>query len=76
MSINPVPLHILSKSTFLRGCQCHKSLWLYKNENILREAISEAQQAIFDKGTIVGAIARDLYPGGIDASPIDSFHYQ
>ncbi len=68
--------HYLSKSTFLRGCQCHKSLWLYKNEYILRDAISEAQQAIFDKGTIVGSIARDLYPGGIDASPINSFHYQ
>lgn len=68
--------HILSKSTFLRGCQCHKSLWLYKNEFHLKEETSATQQAIFNRGTDVGTLARQLFPDGIDASPIDSFHYQ
>jgi hypothetical protein len=76
MAINPVPRHILSKSTFLRGMQCEKSLWMYKNEYHLREVTSAAQQAIFNRGTDVGILARDLFPGGIDASPIDSFHFQ
>lgn len=67
--------HILSKSTFLRGCQCHKSLWMYKNEFHLKEDASAAQQAIFNRGTDVGTLARQLFPGGIDASPFDSFHY-
>lgn len=76
MAIKPVPRHILSKSTFLRGMQCEKSLWMYKNEYHLREETSAAQQAIFSRGTDVGVLARDLFPGGADASPIDSFHYQ
>jgi len=76
MAINPVPRHILSKSTFLRGIQCEKALWLYKNEYHLREETSSAQQAIFNRGTDVGTLARDLFPGGVDASPTDSFHYQ
>ncbi len=76
MAISTVPKHILSKSTFLRGCQCHKSLWMYKNEYNLRDATSEAQQEIFNQGTKVGLLARDLFPGGLDASPVDSFHYQ
>jgi hypothetical protein len=76
MAINPVPRHILSKSTILRGMQCEKSLWMYKNEYHLREVTSAAQQAIFTRGTDVGILARDLFPGGIDASPIDSFHFQ
>ena len=76
MAINPVPRHILSKSTFLRGCQCEKALWMYKNEYHLRDETSEAQQAIFNRGTDVGTLARDLFPRGVDASPIDSFHYQ
>jgi len=49
---------------------------MYKNEYHLREETSAAQQAIFNRGTDVGTLARDLFSGGIDARPIDSFHYQ
>ena len=76
MSSPPIPIHILSKSTFLRGCQCPKSLYLYKKNPELRGEISDSQQMIFDTGTNVGILARDLFPGGVDASPIDTFHYQ
>lgn len=68
--------HVLSKSTFMRGCQCNKSLWLYKNRNDLRGEISQGQELIFQRGTDVGILARDLFPGGVDASPVDAFHYQ
>jgi hypothetical protein len=71
-----LPRHILSKSTFLKGCQCPKALYLYKHQPQLRSKISEQQQAIFDRGTSVGELARQLFPGGTDASPETPFKYQ
>ena len=68
--------HILSKSTFMRGCQCHKALWLYKNKPELRGEISSGQQAIFAQGTDVGKLAEQLFPKGVDARPVDTFSYQ
>ena len=68
--------HILSKSTFMYGCQCPKRLWLHKFMPEERDEMDEAQQAIFQAGTDVGMLARDLFPGGVDASPVDTFHYQ
>lgn len=68
--------HILSKSTFMYGCQCPKRLWLHKFMPELRDEADENQQAIFQAGTDVGMLARDLFPGGVDASPVDTFHYQ
>ena len=59
---------ILSKSTFLRGLQCEKSLWLYKNRYALKDEILPQQQAIFSQGTNVGVLAQDLFPGGEDAT--------
>jgi hypothetical protein len=54
----------LSKSQFMRGLQCHKSLWLFKNRPDLRTPPDAFQQAIFDMGTEVGLFARGLFPGG------------
>lgn len=68
--------HILSKSTFMRGCQCIKSLWMHKYTPELKDDMDLAQQNIFAQGTSVGEIARELFPGGVDASPVDAFHYQ
>ncbi len=59
---------MLSKSKITRGLQCHKSLWLYKNKPELRGEISDSQQAIFDRGTSVGLLAQQKFPGGIDAT--------
>ena len=73
----PVPdKHILSKSTFMRGCQCAKSLYLHKNQPELKDEISEQQEASFDRGTSVGEMARQIFPGGIDASPESSYEYR
>jgi hypothetical protein len=60
--------HILSKSTFLRGNTCHKSLWLYKHRRDLAPPTSVGQQFIFDQGHEVGILAQQLFPDGIDAS--------
>ena len=54
----------LSKSQFIRGVKCPKSLWLLKNSNIPRDAPDEARQARFDTGNEVGLLARKLFPGG------------
>ena len=61
--------HLLSKSTFLRGFQCAKSLYLYKNFIQLRDRVSLEQTAIFNRGNSVGILAQKLFPGGVDATP-------
>ena len=53
-----------SKSQFIRGLQCPKSLWLYKHKPSLRQKPDEQLQAIFDAGTDVGILAQQLFPGG------------
>jgi len=76
MSIAHVPKHILSKSTFMYGCQCPKRLWLHKFMPEVRDEEDEEQSAIFQSGTNVGLLARQLFPGGIDASPTTPYLYQ
>ena len=46
--------HLLSKSTYVRGIKCHKSLFLNRYHRELRNEIKESTQAIFDRGTEVG----------------------
>ncbi len=70
------PKHILSKSTFMYGCQCPKRLWLHKYRPDLRDEMDEEQQAIFRRGTDVGKLAEGLFPGGVDARPKNAFSYQ
>lgn len=65
----------LSKSTYIRGLQCEKSLYLYKHFYYLKDEISKSQQAIFDQGNKVGLLAQELFPGGVDASTENHFEY-
>ena len=60
---------ILSKSTFLKGLQCDKQLYLYKHHYNWQDKISEMQQSVFDRGHKVGALAQTLFPNGVDATP-------
>lgn len=73
---NEFKRHILSKSTFLRGNNCQKSLWLYKNRRDLISPTSAGQQFIFGQGHEVGKLAIQLFPNGFDASPETPFNYQ
>ena len=61
--------HILSKSTFIRGVQCLKSLYLHNKRPYLRDKLSPEQLAVFRRGTKLGIIAQRLFPGGIDLRP-------
>lgn len=76
MSSSGIPRHILSKSTFMYGCQCPKRLWMHKRMPEVRDEEDEEQTAIFQRGTDVGLLARQLFPGGIDASPATPYLYQ
>ena len=65
----------LSKSTFIKGVQCQKALYLHKFNPDLADEVSAQQQAVFDRGTNVGILAQQLFPGGVDASPKDYTQY-
>ena len=74
--MNSLPKYILSKSTFLKGLQCEKALYLYKHHYNLKDKITAQQQAIFNQGNAVGELAQDLFMGGVDASPSSYFKMQ
>ena len=63
----------LSKSTFIRGLQCEKSLYLYKKHYKLKDPKPSSLQAVFDQGTNIGLLAQELFPNGADASPENHF---
>jgi len=56
----------LSKSQFIRGLQCHKSLWLYKNNPELRDTPDTQTESAFNTGYQVGDLAKELFPNGIE----------
>jgi hypothetical protein len=68
--------HLLSKSTFMRGLQCEKSLYLNKHNRNLKDEIGAQQQAIFSQGTNVGELAQELFPGGVDCTPESYYDFQ
>lgn len=54
----------LSKSLYLRGLQCSKSLWLKKYKPEVLTPPGEQVQDIFKTGSNVGDLACQLFPGG------------
>ena len=56
--------HILSKSTYIKGLQCHKALFLTKHFPEWRDKISAEQKALFNRGHKVGELAQQLFPKG------------
>jgi len=55
----------LSKTKFVAGIQCLKRLYFMCYRKDLAPPILSAQQAIFDTGTEVGRLARQLFPDGV-----------
>ena len=56
----------LSKSRYILGLQCPKALWLTTYQSELKDEVSDFQEAVFQSGTDVGLLARDLFPGGVE----------
>ena len=54
----------LSKSLYIRGLQCEKSLWLKKKKPEVLQAPDDGAQAVFDTGTSVGELACGLFGSG------------
>lgn len=68
--------HLLSKSSFIKGLQCEKHLYLYKYHYKEMDEPSEMQKAIFKRGTNVGELAQQLFPGGEVAAYGDPPNYE
>lgn len=51
----------LSKSLYIRGVQCPKSLWLKKHNP---DILTTEDKSVFTTGTKVGELARELFKGG------------
>jgi hypothetical protein len=68
--------HLLSKSSYIKGLQCEKHLYLYKYHYKEMDALSEMQKAIFKRGTNVGELAQKLFPGGEAAAQGDPPDYE
>ncbi|MCU0405928.1 MAG: DUF2779 domain-containing protein [Ignavibacteriaceae bacterium] len=67
--------HLLSKSSFIKGLQCEKHLYLYKYHYDEMDKLSEMQRAIFKRGSNVGVLAQRLCPGGMVAAQGDPPNY-
>lgn len=61
-----MPPSVLSKTNFLYGMQCPKYLWTLMHEPHNVPPPDDAMQFVFDQGHEVGALAKKLFPGGID----------
>jgi len=68
--------HLLSKSSFIKGLQCEKHLFLYKYHYNEMDELSHMQKAIFKRGTNVGELAQKLFPGGILAAEESPPNYE
>jgi hypothetical protein len=55
----------LSKSLYIRGLQCHKSLYLQKYQPELKGEPTSELEALWKSGHEVGDFARMLFPGGV-----------
>lgn len=62
-------MHILSKSTYIKGLQCEKALYMTKKHPYLRDRLSIEQRARFQRGTNVGILAQEYFPGGVNMAP-------
>ncbi len=58
------------------GVQCTKRVWLNKNLPKERDIQTAFQTRIFQQGTNIGLLARQLFPGGINAEPENFYSYQ
>ena len=55
----------LSKSLYIRGLQCHKSLYLDRHRPELRGEAAPELEALWASGHEVGVYAHMLFPWGV-----------
>lgn len=60
---------LLSKSSYITGLQCHKYLWIsFHQKDLIPEHDAGAKHK-FEQGHIIGSMAKELFPKGIDIAP-------
>ncbi len=62
---------LLTKSRYMTGLQCPRSLWISCNDKENIPDVDMSTQHRFDEGHIVGQLAKQLYPEGIDIPESD-----
>lgn len=62
----------ISKTAFLKFEQCQKAFFFYKNHYYLRDKLSTDKQLTFKRGHDIGALAQQLFPGGVNVVETDS----
>ncbi|MGA8149584.1 MAG: DUF2779 domain-containing protein [Terriglobales bacterium] len=65
----------ISKSKFVAGCQCPKRLYWQVHEPELGAEPDAASAAIMEQGQEIGLLARQLFPGGVEASSEDGLDH-
>ncbi len=60
--------HTISKSQYLKGLQCPKALWLYRNRKDLAPEIAPETQARFDTGHEIGQWAMQYFSNGVEVT--------
>jgi len=65
--------YCLSKSKYLQGLQCPKLLWMAYHAKDQFPPVDTETQAIFDQGNEVTALARTLFPGGLEIEGVEDF---
>jgi hypothetical protein len=73
--LNKQPYSPLSKTTFIKGCQCLKALWLYKNKYDKRYVSPEVEQKLH-LGHHMGKLAQQLFEHGVDASTFPDLQHR
>lgn len=66
----------ISKTAFVKGCQCPKQLYYYKNNYAQRDRLTDEQVVLFERGINVGIIAQGLFPHGVDLTPNSTAQYR
>ncbi|MDZ4665810.1 MAG: DUF2779 domain-containing protein [Bacteroidota bacterium] len=61
----------ISKTAFLKFEQCRKAFFFYKNHYYLRDKPSVDKQLTFKRGHDIGALAQQLFLGGINVVETD-----
>jgi len=68
-------IYRISKSSYIRGKQCLKSLYLHKYFGKDRDPLPEERRLRFKAGHEIGFKAHQLFPGGINLAPPHATKY-
>lgn len=66
----------ISKSKFIAGLSCEKRLFFEVNHPELKAPITASQEAKFEVGHQIGALAQERFPDGVNAEPENKRDFQ